>query len=92
MKDGVQTETLSPDVIREFVIATQGAPLEICTAAMMGRKDAVEQMLREDPSLIRARGAHGIPLMAHAALSGDIGLATMLADRGAQEGLSLIHI
>lgn len=139
MKDRTQTGTLSPDVIREFVIAghwnlpkvkemlaehpqllsvanewapgdretaiqaaahagsahvaefllTQGAPLEICTAAMLGQKDAVEQILREDPSLIRARGAHGIPLMAHAALSGDIGLATMLADRGAQEGMSM---
>src|SRR5512139_2089530 len=56
----------------------RGAPLEICTAAMLGRKDVVQHMLDEDPGLIAARGAHGIPLMPHAALSGNVELAKML--------------
>lgn len=139
MQDGTKTQTLSPELIREFVIAghwdlpkvramltehpdllnvanewapgdtetavqaaahagsphvaefllSRGAPLQICTAAMLGRTEAVEQMLREDPGLIRARGAHGIPLLAHAALSGDVGLTRMLAERGAREGTSM---
>ena len=74
--------------VAEFLLA-RGAPLEICTAAMLGRQEAVEQMLREDPAKIRARGAHGIPLMAHAAFSSDVGLARMLFERGAREGTSM---
>ncbi|HEV8339762.1 MAG TPA: ankyrin repeat domain-containing protein [bacterium] len=74
--------------VAEFLLA-QGAPLEICTAAMLGRTDTVEQVLRENADLIRARGAHGIPLIAHAALSGDVGLAQMLFERGAREGISM---
>ena len=61
----------------------RGAPLEICTAAMLGRKDVVQHMLDEDPGLIEARGAHGIPLMPHAALGGNVELAKMLHERGA---------
>jgi uncharacterized protein len=73
--------------IAEYLLA-QGAPLAICTAAMLGRRADVEALLAGDPALIHAVGAHGIPLMAHAALSGDAGLAQMLAQRGASEGMS----
>ncbi len=66
-----------------------GAPLDICTAAMLGRKDVVEQMLDENPALINARGAHGIGLMAHAAMSSNLALAQMLYERGAKSGMSL---
>ena len=66
----------------------RGAPLEICTAAMLGRKDDVKRMLDEDPGLIEARGAHGIPLMPHAALSGNVELAKMLYERGATGSIS----
>ncbi len=139
MQESTQTQNLTPELIREFVIAghwdlptvkamlaehpalldvgnewapgdtetaiqaaahagsprvaefllTQGAPLEICTAAMLGRRVAVEQLLREDPVRIGTQGAHGIPLMAHAALSGDVALAKMLKERGAREGSSM---
>ena len=70
----------------EYLLA-HGAALEICTAAMLGRKDAVERMLGEDPALINATGAHGIPLMPHAALSNNLELAKMLYDRGARGSL-----
>ena len=66
----------------------KGAPLEICTAAMLGRKDVVEKMLDQDPSLIQARGAHGISLMPHAALSNNLELAKMLFQRGATGSMS----
>ena len=61
----------------------RGAPLEITTAAMLGRKADVERMLNEDPKLIDATGAHGIPLMPHAAMSGNVDLVKMLYERGA---------
>ena len=72
----------------EYLLA-QGAPLEICTAAMLGRMTDVKQMLDQDPGLIKARGAHGIWLMSHAALGNNLPLAKMLFERGAVEGMSL---
>ncbi len=73
--------------VAEYLLA-HGAPLDICTAAMLGRQDTVEEMLAKDPSLIKARGAHGISLMAHAALSNNVDLARMLFERGATQGMS----
>jgi ankyrin repeat protein len=69
-------------------LLNKGAPLEICTAAMLGRMKVVEQMLDEDPSLIEARGAHGIPLMPHAAMGNNLELAKMLFEQGATAGMS----
>jgi ankyrin repeat protein len=73
--------------VAEYLLS-HGAPLDICTAAMLGRKDVVEQMLDKDPGLINARGAHGISLMAHAAWSNNVELAQMLFERGATVGMS----
>lgn len=64
----------------------RGAPLEICTAAMLGRREEMEQILARDPSVIATKGAHGIPLLTHAALSGDAGLIQLLYERGATTG------
>jgi ankyrin repeat protein len=73
--------------IAEYLIAL-GAPMEICTAAMLGRTDEVRAELSANPALIHARGAHQIPLLAHAALGGSVELVQMLVTRGAQEGLA----
>ncbi len=73
--------------VAEYLLA-HGAPMDICTAAMLGRQDVVEQMLAKEPGLINARGAHGIALMAHAAWSNNVALASMLFDRGAIQGMS----
>jgi ankyrin repeat protein len=73
--------------VAEYLLE-RGAPLEICTAAMLGRSDDVQQMLGKDPDLIKARGAHGICLLTHAAYSNNIPLVKMLFDRGATEGVS----
>jgi ankyrin repeat protein len=67
----------------------QGAALEICTAAMLGRRAEVERLLDEDPGRVAATGAHGISLLAHAALSGDATLVENLYERGARAGVSL---
>ncbi len=73
--------------VAEYLLS-HGAPLDICTAAMLGRQEEVEQMLAKDPGLINTRGAHGISLMAHAAWSNNVALAGMLFERGATQGMS----
>lgn len=65
-----------------------GAPLTICAAAMLGRRDEVAALLRADPALARSAGAHGIPLLFHAALSGDTAIAQLLLDHSGGEGVS----
>lgn len=72
----------------EFLLA-QGAPLAIPTAAMLGRRAEVDRLLAEDPARLAERGAHGIPLLAHAAFSGDAALVADLYARGAREGAAL---
>ncbi len=69
-------------------LLAQGAPMDICTAAMLGLKDDVEHFLMEDPASINATGAHGIPLLPHAALSGNVELIQLLYQRGARDGMS----
>mgnify|MGYP003542191442 CR=1 FL=1 len=54
----------------------QGAPLEICTAAMLADRAAVAAFL-EDPAQARAVGAHGIPLLTHAKMGGDNALPVL---------------
>jgi hypothetical protein len=74
--------------IAEYLLA-QGAPLEITTAAMLGQQEEVEEFLRADTNNINATGAHGISLLSHAALSGDVALVESLFGRGATTGASL---
>jgi hypothetical protein len=52
----------------------KGAPLEICTAAMLGLKEDVEERIKENPRHINSKGAHGIPILPHAAWSGNLEL------------------
>ncbi|WP_374688484.1 ankyrin repeat domain-containing protein [Promineifilum sp.] len=74
--------------IAEYLLA-QGAPLELCTAAMLGQRDEIERALAADPDAIHARGAHGIPLLSHAAFSGDAALVASLYERGATDGQTM---
>ena len=69
-------------------LLSKGAPMEICTAAMLGRKQEVEHMLGQDANKITATGAHGIPLLVHAALSGNLELVRLLYGKGATQGVS----
>jgi ankyrin repeat protein len=60
-----------------------GAPLDICTAAVLGMADRVNTFLQTDPSLINAQGAHGIPLLYFPVIGGHAALAETLLERGA---------
>lgn len=71
--------------IAEFLLS-QGAPSNICVAAMLGQTDEVRRYLDGDASLANARGAHGISLMFHAAMSGDTAVTGLLRERGCVEG------
>lgn len=71
--------------IAEYLLA-QGAPLNICVAAMLARADDVARFLTDDPAQATAKGAHGIPLMMHAALGGDVGIAEQIVAAGGGEG------
>ena len=73
--------------IAEFLLSA-GAPLSICTAAMLGRQSDVVRLLEQASENIHAKGAHGIPLLPHAALSGNLDLVRMLVEHGAVEGSS----
>ncbi|HKP54092.1 MAG TPA: ankyrin repeat domain-containing protein [Chloroflexia bacterium] len=69
-------------------LLSEGAPNNICGAAMLGMADEVERFLREDPTLADARGAHGIPVLYHAALSGQTEVADLLFAHGTREGIN----
>jgi len=60
-----------------------GAPLDICTAAMLGRSNEVEAMLTFDSSLAYATGAHGIPVLCFPVLHAELAIADMLVEVGA---------
>ena len=74
--------------IAEYLLA-QGAPMQITTAAMLGRRSELEAMLDGYPDLIHENGAHGITLLTHAALSGNADLVSSLYARGATTGASM---
>ena len=73
--------------IAEFLLE-QGAPMVICTAAMLGRTGDVAAFLSEDASLANARGAHGISILFHAAMSGNIDVTELLLAHGGGEGIN----
>lgn len=83
---GAASHVGNRDIAEYFL--SQGAPLTICAAAMLGRIDDVRRFADANPLLANARGAHGITVMFHAALSGNTALAQLLRDRGCQEGFS----
>lgn len=69
-------------------LLSKGAPLEICTAAVLGRKADIVSLLAADGSLIRQNGAHGISVLAHSAFNGDVELFSYLMSHGAEGGIS----
>jgi ankyrin repeat protein len=70
--------------IAEFLLA-QGAPMNIYTAAMFGLKEEVAAYLDQSPELVNGLGVHGISLLYHAALSGNVELVEMLMARGNEQ-------
>ncbi len=76
--------------IANFLLA-QGANPQIFAAAMLGRLDEVKPMLEKDPSLIKKTGVHGFSLMFHVALSGNLELANLLEQHGADIADHSLH-
>jgi uncharacterized protein len=74
--------------VAEFLLK-QGAPLEICTAVMLGMRDYVERRLNADPREVNATGAHGIPLLPHAVWSDNLPLVQRVFELGAKSGATL---
>jgi uncharacterized protein len=74
--------------VAEFLLK-QGAPLEICTAAMLGMRDYLERRLNTHPSDVNATGAHGIPLLPHAVWSDNLPFVQRVFERGAKSGATL---
>ena len=56
--------------IAEFLLAN-GARLDIFAAAMLGHLDVVKAAIASCPDARKAKGAHGIPLLAHAKMGGE---------------------
>lgn len=50
---------------------------------MLGRTDRVASFLQADPRLAHATGAHGIPVLFHAAICGHTAAADLLVAHGA---------
>lgn len=68
--------------IMEMLLA-HGAPLDICTASALGMADKVEEMLKQEPGLRSATGAHGIPVMYFPVVGGYKDIAETLLAQGA---------
>ncbi|HVH14133.1 MAG TPA: ankyrin repeat domain-containing protein [Candidatus Angelobacter sp.] len=74
--------------VAQFLLK-QGAPLEICTAAMLGMQVEVARRLNNDPGNANARGAHGIPLLPHTVWSENPRLVQLVFEKGAKSGATL---
>lgn len=67
----------------------QNAKLEITTSAMLGDLAAIKSFLASDSSLIQATGGHGISLLTHGVISGDLEVVDFLTSQGATKGASM---
>jgi len=70
--------------IVEYLLS-KGAPLTICTAAMMGMTDRVAAFLDADPALAQTPGSHGLSAMVHAAIGGKTEIADLLLAHGGDQ-------
>lgn len=75
------TQTGQVDIVNYLV--DHGAEYDICTAAMLGSLDCLEDFLAEDADLVNARGAHGIPLLYFPVIRGKSAAAEYLLQHGA---------
>lgn len=67
--------------VAEYLLG-QGAPLDLPTAAMLGRLEDVESFLGQDPAAAHGAGAHGLSILYHAAAGGSIPVAARLISQG----------
>jgi ankyrin repeat protein len=60
-----------------------GAEYDICTAAMLGNLNCIQDYLREDANFIHATGAHGLPLLYFPVIHARLEVVDYLLHRGA---------
>jgi ankyrin repeat protein len=70
-----------PDIMAYLL--ERGAPLDICTAAVLGQYDTVESMLAEYPDLAGATGPHNLPVTYYPAIAGRADILELLISAGA---------
>ena len=73
--------------IAEYLLSL-GAEPNICVWAMLGDVVQVRAILKTDRSQANARGAHGIPVLFHAAMSGNLDVVEALYAAGCHEGFN----
>ncbi|MFN8378263.1 MAG: ankyrin repeat domain-containing protein [Anaerolineae bacterium] len=83
-----------PDIIN--FLLDQGAPMDICTAAVLGMEDDVAALLIEFPDLVEATGAHNLPVVYYPAIAGYTNILSLLVTAGADvsagdEGNTALH-
>ncbi|HEY4026126.1 MAG TPA: ankyrin repeat domain-containing protein [Candidatus Dormibacteraeota bacterium] len=61
----------------------RGAPLDLFTASVLGRRDVVEAELTREPARARAHGVHDLPALYFAAIGGQPEIAELLLAHGA---------
>ncbi len=69
--------------IIQYLLA-KGAPLDICTATVLGMTEQVEHILQSEPAQISAHGAHDLPLLYYAVIGGYQELGDYLLAKGAE--------
>ncbi len=65
-----------------------GARLDLFAAAMLGYLPAVQAMVEANPAVLASRGAHGIPLLAHARFGGEPAAAVVAYLLEKEKGLA----
>jgi hypothetical protein len=78
-----------PDIVQSLLASK--ADLTVHGAVVYGWKEMAEILLREEPAGAPRAGAHGIPLLYHAALTGDVELAEMVAAAGDESYTAALH-
>lgn len=74
------SHTGNQEVVRFLLL--QGLAMDVFAAAVLGLVDRVREFLDADPGSRDARGAHGIPLLFHAAAAGQHEVCALLVERG----------
>jgi ankyrin repeat protein len=60
-----------------------GADYDICTAAVLGSLDCLDEFLKEDPNQVNTRGAYGIPILYFPVIRANSDVAKYLLQHGA---------
>jgi ankyrin repeat protein len=59
-------------------LLSQGARIDSFCAAMLGEREVMLALLKENPALATTKGPHGYTLLYHVAISGDVAVAEAL--------------